>query len=63
MDAKPNTKVQIYEEFNTNLRAIPWVFTTDYRCECVSKKARFHAGQYFTWIEGFTTNKKRIGIG
>jgi hypothetical protein len=28
----------------------------------VSKKVRVEAGQYFKWIEGFTTKKKRIGI-
>jgi hypothetical protein len=35
---------------------------TDYRYGCVPKKIRVGTGQYFKWMEGFTTSKKRIGI-
>jgi hypothetical protein len=35
---------------------------TDYRCIHVSEKSRVGTGQYYIWIEGFTTYRKRIGI-
>jgi hypothetical protein len=41
---------------------VPVSGCTDYRCECVSKKVRVHARQYFIWIVGFTNKKKCIGI-
>ncbi len=31
------------------------VHITDYRYKCVSKKGRVETGQYFDWIECFTT--------
>ncbi len=40
----------------------PHAMSTDYRCERTVKKVNVGAGQYFLWIEGFTTKKKRIGI-
>jgi hypothetical protein len=35
--------------------------TTDYRCECVSKKVS-QSRAIFISIESYTTTKKRIGI-
>ncbi len=32
--------------------------TTDYRCECASKKVIVGTGRSFKWIKGFTTEKK-----
>jgi hypothetical protein len=34
----------------------------DYRYDCKAKKVRVGTGQYFKWIEGFTTEKKGNGV-
>jgi Fe-S cluster assembly scaffold protein SufB len=43
---------------NYQSKIIKWTAvhgTTDNRYECVSKKDRVGTGQYFEWIQGFTT--------
>ncbi len=33
---------------------------TDYVCKCMSMKVKVGTGQYYKWIEGFTTKKKNV---